>query len=82
MKTAIFIDGGYLRVLVREADIEYTPDYIETIAHSCLLEDEFLLYRVNQLCTSATIRMTLCGWCLKRKEGVARLEFQTPSQGK
>ncbi|MCY3625746.1 MAG: hypothetical protein OXH82_01020 [Candidatus Dadabacteria bacterium] len=43
MKTAIFIDGGYLRVLVRQADLEYTPDYIETIAHSCLLEDEFLL---------------------------------------
>lgn len=43
MKTAIFVDGGYLRVLVRQADLEYTPDYIETIAHSCLLEDEFLL---------------------------------------
>ena len=43
MKTAIFIDGGYLRVLVRQADLQYTPDYIETIAHACLLEDEFLL---------------------------------------
>ena len=57
MKTAIFIDGGYLRVLVRQADLQYTPDYIETIAHACLLEDEFLLLRDNQDCTVATIRI-------------------------
>lgn len=43
MKTAIFIDGGYLRVLVRQADLQYAPDYIEKIAHACLLEEEFLL---------------------------------------
>ena len=43
MKAVIFIDGGHLRVLVRKADRQYTPDYIETIAHACVAEDESLL---------------------------------------
>ena len=31
MKVAVFIDGGYLRVLVRQASFAYTPEYIEQI---------------------------------------------------
>ncbi len=30
-------------MLVRQADLQYAPDYIERIADACLLEEEFLL---------------------------------------
>ena len=43
MKTAIFIDGGRLRALVRQAGNQYVPDCIEAVARACLAEDEFLL---------------------------------------
>ena len=43
LKTAIFIDGGHLRVLVRKAGHEYVPGYIETVAHACVAEEETLL---------------------------------------
>ena len=43
MKAAVFIDGGHLRVLVRQAGYRYDPDYIEAIAHACVAEDETLL---------------------------------------
>ncbi len=43
MKVAVFIDGGHLRVLVRQAGYKYDPDYIEAVAHACVAEDETLL---------------------------------------
>lgn len=43
MKTAVFIDGGHLRVLARQAGYRYDPDYIEAIGHACITEDETLL---------------------------------------
>ncbi len=43
MKAAVFIDGGHLRVLVRQAGYKYDPDYIEAIAHACVDKDETLL---------------------------------------
>ena len=43
LKTAVFIDGGHLRVLVRQANREYVPDYIENVALACVEKDEFLL---------------------------------------
>ena len=43
MKAAIFIDGGYLRVLARLAGQTYNPDCIEAVALACLSEDETLL---------------------------------------
>ena len=43
MKAAVFIDGGHLRVLVRQAGYRYDPDYIEAIAHACVAKDETLL---------------------------------------
>ena len=39
MKVAIFIDGGYLRVITRQAGYEHEPDYIEKIAHDCILPE-------------------------------------------
>ena len=43
MKAAVFIDGGHLRVLVRQAGYRYDPDYIEAVAHACVAGDETLL---------------------------------------
>ena len=43
MKAAVFIDGGHLQVLVRQAGYRYDPDYIETVAHACVSGDETLL---------------------------------------
>ncbi|MCY3877921.1 MAG: NYN domain-containing protein [Rhodobacteraceae bacterium] len=43
MKAAVFIDGGHLRVLVRQAGHRYDPDCIEAVAHACVAEDETLL---------------------------------------
>ena len=43
MKAAVFIDGGHLRVLVRQAGHRYDPDYIESVAHACVAGDETLL---------------------------------------
>lgn len=43
MKAAVFIDGGHLRVLTRQAGHQYVPDYIEAVARACVTEDESLL---------------------------------------
>ena len=43
MKATLFIDGGHLRVLVRQAGYKYDPDYIEAVAHACVGGDETLL---------------------------------------
>ena len=43
MKAAVFIDGGHLRVLARQAGYRYDPDYIEAVAHACVVGDETLL---------------------------------------
>ena len=39
----MFIDGGHLRVLVRQAGYRYDPDCIEAVAHTCVAGDETLL---------------------------------------
>ncbi len=39
----MFIDGGHLRVLVRQAGYGYDPDYIEAVAHACVSGEESLL---------------------------------------
>ena len=39
----MFIDGGHLRVLVRQAGYRYDPDCIEAVAHACVAGDETLL---------------------------------------
>ena len=43
MKAAIFIDGGHLRVLARQAGYRYDPNYIEAVAHACVADEETLL---------------------------------------
>jgi uncharacterized LabA/DUF88 family protein len=43
MRVAVLIDGGHLRALARHASKTYDPDYIEKVAHSCVIQDEQLL---------------------------------------
>ncbi len=43
MKAAVFIDGGHVRVLSRQAGHNYDPDYIEKIALASVNADEALL---------------------------------------
>ena len=40
---ALFIDGGHLRALARQAGRSYISDYIEAVAHACVTEEETLL---------------------------------------
>lgn len=43
MKTAVLIDGGYLRVLCKQSGRAYNNDLIEKVAKSCIDSDENLL---------------------------------------
>jgi uncharacterized LabA/DUF88 family protein len=43
VKTAVMIDGGHLRVLVRQAGYTYNPAYIEKVALESVESDETLL---------------------------------------
>ena len=43
LKVSVFIDGGHLRSLTREANLVFNPDYIEKVAHACIQQDERLL---------------------------------------
>lgn len=40
MKVAVFIDGGHLRALVKQAKLQFNPDYIEKVALACIQADE------------------------------------------
>ena len=42
LKAAVFVDGGHLRVLVRQAHRHYNADYIKAIADACVVDDEIL----------------------------------------
>jgi uncharacterized LabA/DUF88 family protein len=42
-RVAILIDGGHLRVLARQAKKKHEPDYVEKVAHACLVAGEQLL---------------------------------------
>lgn len=50
-KTAIFIDGGYLRKIVeRQLKIKASPDFIEDFTHGCLDSDEELYRAIYYDC--------------------------------
>ncbi len=46
MKVAILIDGGHLRANSKQADLKYSPDLIEKVAHSCLQDPDESLLRI------------------------------------
>jgi uncharacterized LabA/DUF88 family protein len=39
---AVLIDGGFLRILAKDAGKRYDADFIEKIAHSCVTDKEML----------------------------------------
>ena len=39
-KIAVMLDGGHVRVYTKKAGYKYEPDYIEKIAHACVLPNE------------------------------------------
>lgn len=43
MKTALLIDGGYLRAESQSANKTYNPQFIQAFAHSCIDPTEYLL---------------------------------------
>ena len=45
MKAAIFIDGGHLRALLRQAGYQYNPDGIEAVALACVDNNKETLLR-------------------------------------
>lgn len=42
-RVSVLIDGGHLRALTKEAKHNYTPDYIEKMAHACVEHDEHIV---------------------------------------
>ncbi|MDE0255599.1 MAG: hypothetical protein OYG32_12465, partial [Rhodospirillaceae bacterium] len=50
LKAALFIDGGHLRVLARQAGRAYDPDYIGKIARACIAPDASLLRNLYYDC--------------------------------
>lgn len=63
IRAAVFIDGGYLRVLVRQAGYQFNPDYIEKVAHACVAGDEVLLRALYYDCApyNGTLRLPVSG---------------------
>lgn len=59
MKAAIFIDGGYLRVLSRAAGHRYDPNFIERFACACVEPDEVLLRALYYDCAPFRGTLTL-----------------------
>ena len=43
MKTAVLIDGGYLRACARRAGHQYDPPFIERFSKLCTVQDEYLM---------------------------------------
>jgi uncharacterized LabA/DUF88 family protein len=43
IRMAILIDGGNLRALTRQSGRHYEPNYIEKVAHACVMPDEQLI---------------------------------------
>lgn len=45
-RVVVLIDGGHLRVLAKKAGYTYVPDYIEKVAHACVVTGEERLVRI------------------------------------
>ncbi len=62
-RSIVLLDGGNVRVLVRKAGHNYVPDYIEKIAHACVLSEETLLRVLYYDCApySGTVKLPVSG---------------------
>jgi uncharacterized LabA/DUF88 family protein len=59
MKIAVFIDGGHLRALTKQAGLIYNPDYIEKVALACVNADERALRVLYYDCAPFEGKVTL-----------------------
>ncbi len=62
-RVVVLIDGGHLRAVARIAKHRYEPDYIEKVAHACVLTDETLLRVLYYDCApfNGTVRLLVSG---------------------
>jgi uncharacterized LabA/DUF88 family protein len=62
-RVAVLIDGGHARVLAKQAQLKYDPDYIEKIAKACVENDESLLRVLYYDCApySGTVKLPVSG---------------------
>ena len=62
-KVAVLIDGGHVRVLARNAGMNYNPDYIEKIAKACVESDEdaFRFFYYDCAPYSGTVKLPVSG---------------------
>lgn len=62
-KVALLIDGGYSRVILRNAKKTYNPDYIEKFAYACVIAHEELTRVLYYDCApfSGTVKLPVSG---------------------
>lgn len=67
-KVAILIDGGCLRVAVRKAEKQYTPEYVEKIAKLCKQSDEEIFRILYYDCRpfEGNIRLPISGTTIQK----------------
>lgn len=63
IKAVVLIDGGHLRVLARQGNQTYIPDFIEKFSLACIEEDESLLRVLYYDCApySGTVKLPVSG---------------------
>jgi uncharacterized LabA/DUF88 family protein len=63
LRVAVLIDGGHLRVLAQKNKLEYTPEYVEKIAQSCVNVGENLLRVLYYDCApyKGTVKLPISG---------------------
>jgi hypothetical protein len=62
-RVALLIDGGFLRVQVKNAKLTYDPDCIEKVARACLAPDEefFRIFYYDSPPYSGTVTLPVSG---------------------
>jgi uncharacterized LabA/DUF88 family protein len=62
-KTAVLIDGGFLRVVAKKAKKTYDPDFIEKFAHACKAADESIFRILYYDCAlyEGTVKLPVSG---------------------
>ena len=62
-RVIILLDGGYLRVKVNKAGKTYNPDFIESFAQRCIVQDEEIFRVLYYDCApySGTVKLPVSG---------------------
>ena len=75
-RSAILIDGGFLRVQAKRAKKTYNPDFIEKFAHACVSEDEELFRVLYYDCApyTGTVKLPVSGSARQFKDSAFLLD--------